>query len=132
RQFKEMTSFQRAARVATKKPATTARTAIVSQRERLLALGGAEWASTAAHPSGPRCLPASTFSITVMALRHTLFYSLRGGIRPDGSQGRPCVGHFRQGGRRAVAWPARGPRPSRIRRPSGYPRGAPRGNRVAP
>src|SRR5687767_2821947 len=53
-----MTSFQRAARVATKKPATTVRTATVSQRERLVALAGGESESTAAHPSGPGvCLP---------------------------------------------------------------------------
>ena len=64
-----------------------------------------------------------------MALRHT--FSPRGGIRPDGSQGRPCVGHFRQGSRRAVAWTARGPRAPRIRRSPGHPRGAARRDRVA-
>ena len=64
-----------------------------------------------------------------MALRHT--FSPRGGIRPDGSQGRPCVGHFRQGSRRAVAWTARGPRAPRIRRSPGHPRGAARRDRDA-
>src|SRR5687767_6103689 len=73
RQFMEMTSFQLAARVATKKPATTASTAAVSQRERLLALEGRESASTAGHPIGARCLPAPPFSITVMPLRQRFF-----------------------------------------------------------